>query len=108
MGVFANALTIAAGQIRSEAGPGDGARHGLAGWLLERIGHSSKTRPRLALVERISLAPRQTVSLLEVDGQKLLIATAPESSPSFCLLNPSMQGARRRLRGEIPIEGIVG
>lgn len=108
MGVFANALTIAAGQIRSDAGSDDGARHGLAGWLLERVRHRSKTRPRLALVERISLAPRQAVSLLEVDGQKLLIATAQECSPSFCLLNSSVRRVRRKGRSEIPFEGIIG
>lgn len=56
---------------------------GLAGWLLERWHQRTLGRPRLALVERISLAPRQQLALVEADGRRILVATSPEGSPSF-------------------------
>jgi flagellar biogenesis protein FliO len=59
-------------------GPG-----GLAGWLLQRLGAQSRPGPKLALVERITLAPRQTLSLVEAEGHRLLIATSPEGAPAF-------------------------
>jgi flagellar biogenesis protein FliO len=62
---------------------------GLAGWLLGRIRNRARTQPRLALLERISLAPRQTLSLVEAEGQRFLIASSPEGSPAFYPLERS-------------------
>ena len=104
MGLFANALSVAAGQLRTDRERDGKTRHPLAGWLLERVRHRAKSQPRLMLVERISLAPRQTVSLVEVDGQRILVATAQEGSPSFCHLN---SGVSRRPVDEIPFEGTI-
>jgi len=56
---------------------------GLAGWLLQRLGGPSRPKPKLALVDRITLAPRQTLSLVEAEGRRLLIATSPEGAPAF-------------------------
>jgi hypothetical protein len=71
------ASTNTSAPARAE-GPG-----GLAGWLLQRLGGQSRPRPKLALVERITLAPRQTLSLVEAEGRRLLIATSPEGAPAF-------------------------
>src|SRR6266567_8495612 len=62
-----------------------GAREigGLGGWLLQRLGAHPRPRPKLALLERITLAPRQTLSLVEAEGCRLLIATSPEGAAAF-------------------------
>ncbi len=62
-------------------------RGGFTGWIVKRIQSGapgrSRNRARLALVERIALAPRQSLVLVEADGRKILVATSPEGAPSF-------------------------
>lgn len=62
-------------------------RGGLAGWLVKRIQSGvpgqRRKRTRLELVERIALAPRQSLVLVEADGRQILVATSPEGAPSF-------------------------
>ena len=60
---------------------------GLAGWLLARLHQTSRPGPRLALVERISLAPRQSLALVEAEGRRFLIATSVEGTPAFFALD---------------------
>ena len=69
--------------------PNDGKvpPQGLAAWLLTRVRCQAGPQPRLALVERISLAPRQTVALVEAEGQRFLIATSADGSPAFHALS---------------------
>jgi Flagellar biosynthesis protein, FliO len=81
---------------------------GLAGWLLGklrsgfegglrgRLGRTPRRAPRLALVERISLAPRQSLALVEAEGRHLLVATSPDGAPTFYALDGGqiVQGAR--------------
>jgi hypothetical protein len=88
--------------ISEEALRDDAVRQmsGLAGWLLGRLGARSRPRPKLALLERITLAPRQTLSLVEADGRRLLIATSPEGAPAFYALDES-----RRSRPTAPRPG---
>lgn len=57
--------------------------NGLAGWLLSRFNGQPMPKKRLALLERITLGPRQGVALIEVDGRNVLIATGPDGSPAF-------------------------
>jgi hypothetical protein len=65
---------------------------GLAGWLLARWKNRVLVQPRLALLERISIAPRQTLSLVEADGRRFLVATSPEGSPAFYpLTRPTLE-----------------
>ena len=45
--------------------------------------------PRLALVERIALAPRQSLALVEAEGRRFLVATSPEGAPAFYALDES-------------------
>ena len=83
-------------QIKSEGRRPDGSvtrtlrepkPGGLAGWLLRKLGSHSQPRPMLVVRERITLAPRQTLSLVEADGRKLLVATSPEGTPAFYALD---------------------
>jgi flagellar biogenesis protein FliO len=60
---------------------------GLAGWLLGRLRGGGRNAPRLALVERIALGPRQSLALIEAEGRRFLVATSAEGSPSFCALD---------------------
>ena len=69
---------------------------GLAGWLLGRLHRDSRPRPSLALLERITLAPRQSLSLVEADGRRFLIATSAEGAPAFYALDDT-QGLYRRV-----------
>lgn len=57
---------------------------GLTGWLLARLarGHHRAT-PRLALVERITLAPRQSLALIEAEGRRILVATSADGASAF-------------------------
>lgn len=78
---------------REATGPATAPRIGgwtghLAGWLFERLrGARGGTRPRLALVERIALAPRQSLALVEAEGRRLLVATSPDGAPAFYALD---------------------
>lgn len=72
---------------------------GLAGWLLGRLGRRQRAS-RLELLDRISLAPRQQVALIEVEGRRLLVATSPESTPAFYALDGGETQAAKPMRAE--------
>ena len=67
----------------------------LAGWLLSRIRRDPRPQPKLALLERITLAPRQSLALVEADGRRFLIATSPEGPPAFYALDDTHALHRR-------------
>jgi flagellar biogenesis protein FliO len=69
------------------------SRPGVTGWLFERLRRHPQTPPRLAVVERVSLTQRQSLVLVEADGQRLLVATSPEGAPAFYPL-PSVAPVR--------------
>jgi len=69
---------------------------GLAGWLLGKMQASGRRQPRLALLERISLAPKQSLSLVEAEGRKFLVATSADGSPSFYPLDERTRPAGMR------------
>jgi flagellar biogenesis protein FliO len=77
---------------------------GLAGWLLGRLRSGGRQRPRLELVERIALAPRQSLSLVEAEGRRFLVVTSPEGSPAFYALDERPP----RLRNNIKVVRIDG
>ena len=62
----------------------------LSGWLVGRFKGGSE-QPRLALLERITLAPRQTLALVEAEGRRLLVATSPDGAPTFYPLDGDRQ-----------------
>jgi flagellar biogenesis protein FliO len=85
---------------------------GLTGWLLDRLRSTRRPRPRLALLERIALAPRQSLALVEAEGRRFLVATSPEGAPAFYALdgeirtsraaNPGSQTGRRNPMPRLP------
>jgi len=57
---------------------------GLGAWLLAKFeGRRQRRQPRLELIERISLAPRQSLALVEAEGRRFLVACSPDSTPAF-------------------------
>ena len=81
---------------------------GLSGWLLNRLRNGAGRTPRLELLERIALAPRQSLALVETEGRRFLVATSPEGAPAFYALDERAMrptGAREaasRQRGAKP------
>jgi Flagellar biosynthesis protein, FliO len=73
-------------QSRPEQGIG-----GLAGWLINRVRGKQASPPRLRLLERIVLAPRQSLALIEAEGRRILVATSADGGPAFYALD---SGAR--------------
>ncbi len=72
---------------------------GLAGWLMARFsGRRRRAEPRLALVERIALAPRQSLALIEAEGRRILVATSAEGGPAFYPLDESPGNANGSVR----------
>ena len=62
---------------------------GVAGFLMAKLGGRRSAAPRLALVERITLAPRQSLALIEAEGHRILVATSAEGGPAFYPLDAS-------------------
>lgn len=86
-------------QTEKDANAGRGRlAQGLAIWLLDRLRRSPQAQPRLALLERISLAPRQSLALVEAEGRLMLVATSAEGAPTFYPLD----GATRPVGHEWP------
>jgi flagellar biogenesis protein FliO len=75
---------------------------GLAGWLLGRLRAAPRPRPRLALLERIALAPRQSLALVEAEGRRFLVATSPEGAPAFYALDEQARPAGPRRSAALP------
>ena len=73
---------------------------GLVGLVLKRL--LTKLRgahplpPRLELLERIPLAPRQSLALVEAEGRRFLVATSAEGGPAFFALDSRQRPAVRR------------
>jgi len=67
---------------------------GLAGWVLSRLSRGRGGQPRLAMVERIPLAPRHSLALIEADGQRLLVATSSEKGSVFYKLDAAESCSR--------------
>jgi hypothetical protein len=71
---------------------------GLTGWLLKRMRGEGRPRPQLAVLERITLAPRQSLALIEAGGQRLLVATSADGTPAFYPVGVCPEQAARRSR----------
>lgn len=59
----------------------------LLGWLWGRLQGTGRAPARLALLERITIAPRQSLALVEAEGRRFLVATSPEGGPAFYALD---------------------
>jgi flagellar biogenesis protein FliO len=77
----------------------DAPGNGLAGWLMRRLRQRRRrVQPRLALIEKISLAPRQSLALVEAEGRRFLVATSAEGSQALYPLRSSSQATAMRAR----------
>lgn len=74
------------------------AAGGWTAWLLERLRSRQRPPSRLALLERITLAPRQSLALIEAEGRRLLVATSPDGAPAFYALDGGPQPVSHRAR----------
>ena len=86
------------------AGKEAGVPGGWAEWLLAKWHGRLRAAPRLALVERITLAPRQSLALIEAEGRRILVATSAEGGPAFypldeCTTSRAHAGANRAMHG---------
>ena len=85
---------------------------GLTGWLVERIARLTRSRtrraaPRLALVERIALAPRQSLARVAAEGRRILVATSAEGASAFFPLDDGAQPTARNRRDQNRAESAV-
>jgi len=60
---------------------------GLFAPLRRRFDKRERPQPRLALLERVALAPRQSLALVEAEGRRFLVATSTEGGPAFYALD---------------------
>ncbi len=85
---------------RKEDDAAAGVSAGLGAWLVAWMAGRARSRqrvaPRLALIERISLAPRQSLALIEAEGRRILVATSPEAGPAFYPLDEGAAAVGRR------------
>jgi hypothetical protein len=59
--------------------------------------------PRLALVERITLAPRQSLALVEAEGRRILVATSADGASAFYPLDAAQSAGKTFLnRTSVP------
>ena len=86
--------------MNTKAPAGTGKIGGLAGWILGRLRNGSHTRPSLSLLEKITLAPRQSLALVEAEGRRFLVATSAEGAPAFYALDEKAGSLRR-----LPVAG---
>ncbi|MGD1107948.1 MAG: flagellar biosynthetic protein FliO [Terracidiphilus sp.] len=69
---------------------------------MAKISPRPRAERRLALLERIALAPRQSLALVEAEGRRILVATSAEGGPAFYPLDEKHgmgPGARVRAGG---------
>jgi flagellar biogenesis protein FliO len=76
----------------------DGAGRGWAGWLLGRLLGGEKQARRLEVLERIALAPRQSLALVEADGRRFLVASTADGAANFYPLDCSHDRAAEKRR----------
>lgn len=74
---------------------------GIAGWLIAKFRSTQRSAPRLALVERIALGPRQSLALVEAEGRRFLVATSAEGGPAFLALHEGKSPDGSRLAPRI-------
>src|ERR1700690_2264241 len=84
---------------RQRNGDGNGfvPQGGLAAWILEKLRRRPRTASRLALVERIALAPRHSLALVEAEGRRFLVATSQDGAPAFYALDAESRPGNRCL-----------
>jgi flagellar biogenesis protein FliO len=82
----------------AESAPTSERTGGLAVWLLDRLRRGRRAEPRLTLLDRITLAPRQSLALVEAEGRRLLVATSAAGAPTFYALDEDNFSTRQAHR----------
>jgi len=77
---------------------------GLVGWLLDRWQGRRRAPARLAVLERIALAPRQSLALVEAEGRRFLLATSADGTPAFCPLQDTQAVGDQSARTNGPVQ----
>jgi flagellar biogenesis protein FliO len=81
---------------------------GAMSWLLHHLGAATRPHARLAVVERVALAPRQSLVLVEAEGRRLLVAMSAEGAAAFYALDrPSEISHDDEGRGAVELKGYV-
>jgi hypothetical protein len=80
---------------------------GRAGWLMRMLRKEQQTKPRLALLDRIALAPRQSLALVEAEGRRILVATSAEGGPAFYPLDEKNEADRSGKRASGTVRAAV-
>jgi flagellar biogenesis protein FliO len=62
----------------------------LALWLLGKLRRTRTSEPRMALIERISLAPKQSLALVEAEGRRFLVASSADGAATFYLIEDAV------------------
>lgn len=88
-------------RMLQKRGIGGWAGQLMAGWL-GRLRRGEPSAPRLTLVERIALAPRHSLALVEAEGQRFLVAIPADGSPAFLALGKKA-GSGAGARGNGPV-----
>lgn len=74
----------------------------LAVWLLSKLRRPRSSRePRLALIERISLAPKQSLALVEAEGRRFLVASSADGAAAFYPIEDARQRPSRAAKARI-------
>lgn len=85
---------------------------GTIAWLARRWTRSEGHPPRLAVVERLALSPKQWLLLVEADGVRLLISTSSEAPSTIFPLHGAPAGRSTPdgsiSDGSIPVRSIPG
>ena len=100
MGVFASALSRA--MLQGRPLPERRISRGLGAWLIERLRARSRGNPELRVVEQIRVSARHALLLLDVEGERLMMATSDGSTPVFYPVKKSVTSPSRR-RGPVAI-----
>lgn len=80
---------------------------GIVGRLFGHIHQIAATPRRLAVVQRISVGPRQSIALIEADGEALLVGTSSEGPPQFYRISSKSPSRGQEWGPEIRMEGTV-
>ena len=71
------------------------------GWIQGRLRQRQRADVGLKLIQRIQVAPKQSLALVEVEGRRLLLATGSDGAPAFFPLehlSPAGAGPQRASR----------
>jgi flagellar biogenesis protein FliO len=72
---------------------------------MDRLRSRPRNSPKLQVVEQIRVSPRQLLVLLEVEGERLLLATSEVSAPAFYPIKKASTASNRKRSITIRIEG---